>query len=143
MDKIFQEPFTWYLFTTSFKNHELVIGCTIHSICTTHTIQFIQNSDIRNYRYIAWFLAGAAAATFIYLRCGKVDTYISKGRDRLGWIIPNEKLRASNWVWWDYKGDFRISFTFRPKTSLARHIRWHLKILASHQLSHPLPSYAY
>ena len=84
MDKIFQEPFTWYLFTTSFKNHELVIGCTIHSICTTHTIQFIQNSDIRNYRYIAWFLAGAAAAAFIYLRCGKLDTYMHL-RGEIGW----------------------------------------------------------
>ena len=68
----------------------MVIGCTIHSICTTHkvihTIQFIQNSDIRNYRYIAWFLAGAAAATFsfIYLRCGKVDTYMHL-RGEIGW----------------------------------------------------------
>ena len=84
MDKIFQEPFTWYLFTTSFKNHELVIGCTIHSICTTHTIQFIQNSDIRNYRYIAWFLAGAAAATFIYILDVEKSTHTYL-RGEIGW----------------------------------------------------------
>ena len=104
----------------------MVIGCSIHSICTTHTIQFIQNSDIRNYRYIAWFLAGAAAAAFIYLRCGKVDTYMHL-RGEIGWAELFQMKSCVLLIGSDetIKVIFALASHFDPKrlSALARYLK--------------------